>query len=102
TFAAWQVMEALWVSEKYLLNRFVSEQPPYNIVERRAERELIPMAQTQGLAIVPWSPLAAGLLSGKYGHNKAVPASARYTAWPGAPWRQARAVGPLYNALDKL
>ncbi len=45
-------------------NRFVSEQPPYNILDRRVERELVPMAQTFGIGLIPWSPIAGGLLSG--------------------------------------
>jgi aryl-alcohol dehydrogenase-like predicted oxidoreductase len=78
TFAAWQVVEALWASQTLGLNRFVSEQPPYNILDRRVERELIPCAQTYGLAIIPWSPLAGGLLTGKYTDRKAGPAGSRF------------------------
>ena len=63
TFAAWQLVESLWVSKELGLNRFVCEQPPYNLLDRRIERELLPMAQTYGLAIIPWSPLAGGLLT---------------------------------------
>lgn len=70
TFAAWQVVESLWVSDRYHLNRFVTEQPPYNLLDRRIERELIPMAQTYGLGLIPWSPLAGGFLSGKYHRNQ--------------------------------
>ncbi|MEX2540920.1 MAG: aldo/keto reductase [Trueperaceae bacterium] len=66
TFAAWQLVEALWASRELNLNRFVSEQPPYNLVDRRIERELLPMAQTYGLGLIVWSPLAMGLLTGKY------------------------------------
>lgn len=66
TFAAWQVMESLWASKELGLNRFVCEQPPYNILDRRIERELLPMARTYGIGTIPWSPLAGGLLSGKY------------------------------------
>jgi len=66
TFAAWQVLEALWVSDRLNLNRFVSEQPPYHMLDRRVERELVPMAQTHGIGIIPWSPLASGFLTGKY------------------------------------
>jgi aryl-alcohol dehydrogenase-like predicted oxidoreductase len=102
TFAAWQVMEALWTSERMGLNRFVTEQPPYNIFERRIERELLPMAQTYGLGVIPWSPLAAGLLSGKYRHSNPVPEGARYALWPGQPLEHARWVTPVYDAVDKL
>src|SRR5207302_5419039 len=56
TFGAWQVVEALWASKELGLNRFVTEQPPYNILDRRVERELVPMAQTFGIGLLPWSP----------------------------------------------
>ena len=45
TFAAWEIVESLWVSKEFNLNRIVCEQPPYNLLDRRAERELLPMAQ---------------------------------------------------------
>jgi len=71
TYAAWQLMEALMVARELGLNRFVCEQPPYNLLDRRIERELIPFAQTYGIGLIPWSPLAGGLLTGKY--DKATP-----------------------------
>jgi aryl-alcohol dehydrogenase-like predicted oxidoreductase len=78
TFAAWQVVESLWASKELGLNRFISEQPPYNLLDRQIEQELIPMAQTFGLAILPWSPLAGGFLTGKYKRDQADPAEGRY------------------------
>jgi len=66
TFAAWQVVETLWCSKELGLSRLATEQPPYNLLDRRIERELIPMAQTHGLGLIPWSPLAGGFLTGKY------------------------------------
>jgi aryl-alcohol dehydrogenase-like predicted oxidoreductase len=78
TFAAWQVVESLWASKEYHLNRFVSEQPPYNLLDRRIERELLPMCGTYGIATMPWAPLAGGLLSGKYLSGQSRPADARY------------------------
>jgi aryl-alcohol dehydrogenase-like predicted oxidoreductase len=66
TFAAWQVCEAHYVARELGLNRFVSEQPPYNLLDRRVERELLPFARTYNYAVIPWSPLAGGQLSGKY------------------------------------
>lgn len=87
TFGAWQVVEALWAAHTLGLNRFVSEQPPYNILDRRIERELIPCAQTYGLAIIPWSPLAGGLLTGKYSDDGKGPAGSRYEK--GAPGNRA-------------
>jgi len=79
TFAAWQLVESLWASKELGLNRFVCEQPPYNLLDRRIERELVPMAQTFGLAIIPWSPIAGGLLSGKYNRGDPTPDGARYS-----------------------
>ncbi len=78
TFAAWQVVESLWASKEYHLNRFVSEQPPYNLLDRRIERELLPMCASYGIATMPWAPLAGGLLSGKYATGSERPADARY------------------------
>ncbi len=78
TYAAWQLMESLGVSEKLHLNRFVCDQPPYNLIDRRIERELVPFAQTYGFGIIPWSPLAGGLLTGKYRRGEPLPADARY------------------------
>jgi aryl-alcohol dehydrogenase-like predicted oxidoreductase len=78
TFAAWQVVESLWCSKELGLNRVVCEQPPYNLLDRRIERELIPVAQTYGLALIPWSPLAGGLLTGKYRRGLAKPEGSRY------------------------
>jgi aryl-alcohol dehydrogenase-like predicted oxidoreductase len=65
-YGSWQVVESLWASEKLGLNRFVSEQSPFNLADRRAEREHLPMCQTYSTAFIPWSPLAAGGLTGKY------------------------------------
>jgi aryl-alcohol dehydrogenase-like predicted oxidoreductase len=79
TFAGWQLMESLWVAKELGLNRFVCEQPPYNILDRRIERELLPMAQTYGFAIIPWSPLAGGLLTGKYRRDQPLPEDGRFT-----------------------
>ncbi len=66
THPAWMVMESLAISEKLNLVRYVSEQPPYNLLDRRIENELVPLATKYGLALLPWSPLAGGILAGKY------------------------------------
>ena len=65
-FPSWRIVESLWVARELGLNRFVSEQPAYHMLDRTAEREVIPAAQSFGLAIIPWGPLCGGLLSGKY------------------------------------
>ncbi len=77
-FLSWKFMESLWVSKELGLNRFVCEQHPYNLLDRRVERELIPMAQTHGVALIPFAPLAGGMLSGKYEPGKPHPADARF------------------------
>ena len=99
TYAAWQVLESLWVSKDYGLNRFISEQPPYHILDRRVERELIPMAQTYGLGILPWSPLAGGLLTGKYRRDESVDPDSRYARHPAA---NSRMVGDVYRVTESL
>lgn len=78
TYAAWQLVESFWQSEKLSLNRFVCEQPPYNLLDRRIERELLPVAKLYGVGIIPWSPLAGGMLSGKYRRGEAGPEGSRY------------------------
>lgn len=77
TTAAWQFVEALWVSKELGLNRFIAETPPYNILDRRIERELIPMAQTFGVAVNPWAPVGGGLLAGIYTRGQAPPPGSR-------------------------
>ena len=64
--AAWMVMESIAVSERLAISRLISTQPPYNLLDRRIENELVPVALKYGLAVLPWSPIAGGLLSGKY------------------------------------
>ena len=79
TYAAWQVMESLWVSKELGLNRFISEQPPYHLLDRRIERELVPLAISYGLGLMPWSPLAGGFLTGKYQRGQARLQDARFS-----------------------
>ena len=74
---AWFAMKALAYSEAHDLSRFVSAQMYYSIAGRDIEREIVPLALDQGLAILPWSPLAGGLLSGKFDLEKPGPADAR-------------------------
>lgn len=102
TFAAWQVMEAHWVAREYGTHRFVSEQPPYNLLDRRIERELIPMAQSYGMGIIPWSPLAAGLLTGKYTRENHTPADARYTDLKHNANHQKRLNDAVWDAVEGL
>ncbi len=81
THPAWMVMEALALSERLGLNRYVSEQPPYNLLDRRIENELVPLAQKYDLAILPWSPLAMGVLAGRYPKTTDYPEGSRVQRW---------------------
>jgi aryl-alcohol dehydrogenase-like predicted oxidoreductase len=101
TFGAWQVVEALWASKELGLNRFVSEQPPYNILDRRIERELVPMARTFGIGLIPWSPIAGGLLSGKYRRSSGVPAGSRYAS-ENNPSYEKRLNERVYDVVERL
>ena len=83
TYAAWQLVEALWAARELGSNRFVTEQPPYHLLDRRIERELVPFAQTYGVALIPWSPLAGGFLTGKYSRDEGrSPQDSRYGLEP--------------------
>jgi aryl-alcohol dehydrogenase-like predicted oxidoreductase len=102
TFGAWQIVEALWCAKELHLNRFVSEQPPYNLLDRRIDRELLPMARSFGLAVIPWAPIASGLLSGKYGSNAPIPAGARYADKDTIPILTLRWTPASLAVIDKL
>jgi aryl-alcohol dehydrogenase-like predicted oxidoreductase len=77
TTPAWKVMEGVLVSEIKGYARFVSEQPPYNLLDRRIENELVPMCQAYGLGILPWTPLAMGVLAGRYADAEDYPSGSR-------------------------
>jgi aryl-alcohol dehydrogenase-like predicted oxidoreductase len=71
TFPAHQIVEAQWASERRGLERFVCEQPPYSLLVRTIEADVLPTCQNYGMGVIPWSPLAGGWLSGRYrkGHD---------------------------------
>ncbi len=102
TFAAWQIVESLWAAKELGLNRFVSEQPPYHILDRRIERELVPMALTYGIGLIPWSPLAGGLLTGKYNRGQSAPEGARYANAPNEPDRSGRLNDRVFDVTEGL
>jgi aryl-alcohol dehydrogenase-like predicted oxidoreductase len=76
-YAAYRLVESLWTSERIHASRFVSLQAQYSLVAREIEREHVPLCQRFGLGILPWSPLAAGFLSGKYKRGEKAPEGAR-------------------------
>jgi aryl-alcohol dehydrogenase-like predicted oxidoreductase len=80
-YAAYRLTDSLWTSQTQNLERFVSAQMQYSLVERSIEREHVPVCQKFGLGILPWSPLAGGFLSGKYTRGQTPPAGARLERW---------------------
>ena len=76
-FPAWLHCKALWVSEVNGLERFIVSQPVYNLLNREVEREILPLCADQGIGVVPYSPLAGGVLTGKYKAGSPAPDSSR-------------------------
>ena len=96
----WQLMKALGVAEREHLARFASQQIYYSLAGRDAERELVPLSIDQGLGILVWSPLAGGLLSGKYARGVEAPAGSRQLGgWNEPPIDDER---QLYDIVDVL
>ena len=77
TFPPSQLVEAQWVAERRGRERFVCEQPPYSILVRGVENDVLPTCLRHGIAVIPWSPLASGWLSGRYRKDAPVPHSHR-------------------------
>jgi aryl-alcohol dehydrogenase-like predicted oxidoreductase len=99
-YSAWHLMKALGVSERDGLPRFVSEQIYYSLQARDAEYELVPLALDQGLGILVWSPLAGGLLSGKYRRGQQPPEGSRHLGeWDEPPVYDE---DKLYDVVDSL
>lgn len=96
--AAWQITKALWICEKRNFERFQSVQAYYTIAGRDLEREIVPLANDQQLAILPWSPLAGGLLSGKFSRNDQGPEGTRRAAFDFPPVDKERA----FRVIDAM
>jgi aryl-alcohol dehydrogenase-like predicted oxidoreductase len=77
TFPAHQIVEAQWVAGRRGLGRFVCEQPPYSLLVRGIEADVLPVCEQYGLGVIPWSPLAGGWLSGRYRKNAELPKTSR-------------------------
>jgi len=90
-WAAWQIAKALGIAERLGLARFDSLQAYYSVAGRDLERELVPMLRSEGLALLVWSPLAGGLLSGKYADAKQVEEGSRRAAFDFPPVDKPRA-----------
>ncbi len=82
TFPASQIVEAQWMARERGRERFVCEQPPYSILVRGVESDVLPTAQRYGMGVIPWSPLAGGWLSGRYRKDTELPSSRRAKMMP--------------------
>ena len=99
-YAAWQLMKALGVSERLGLARFVSQQVHYTLQAREIETELVPVSIDQGLGILVWSPIAGGLLSGKYRRGVEAPEGSRHLGeWDEPPVHDQE---KLYDIVEVL
>jgi aryl-alcohol dehydrogenase-like predicted oxidoreductase len=108
TFPAAEIVEAQWTAERRGRERFVCEQPPYSILVRGIEAEILPACQKYGMGVIPWSPLGGGWLSGKYRKNADIEVSHRAQRLPqrydlSMPGNQAKldAADALANVADK-
>jgi len=97
-WAAWQIAKALGIAERLGLSRFESLQAYYTVAGRDLERELIPMLKSEGVGLMVWSPLAGGLLSGKYGREQRGEEGSRRTTFDFPPVNRDRA----YNCIDAM
>jgi aryl-alcohol dehydrogenase-like predicted oxidoreductase len=99
-YTSWQLMKSLWISDRDGLESFVSQQIYYSLQARDAETELVPIAIDQGLGILVWSPLAGGLLSGKYRRGQSTPeGTRRFEGWTEPPVHDE---DRLYDTVDEL
>ena len=99
-YTAWQLMNALWTSDRERLTPFVSQQVYYSLQARDIEYELVPLAVDRGLGILIWSPIAGGLLSGKYRRGVEPPAGSRHLGdWSEPPVHDE---DKLYDTIEEL
>jgi aryl-alcohol dehydrogenase-like predicted oxidoreductase len=82
THPAWEIMEALMTSKTKGYARYIAESSPYNLIDRRVENERVPLCQKHGLAMLPWSPIAMGMLAGRYPVDATFPGDSRAAANP--------------------
>ena len=96
--SAWEITKALWIAQREGYARFESVQAYYTLAGRDLEREIVPLARDQNLAILPWSPLAGGLLSGKFTRDGKGPQGARRLAFDFPPVDRDR----VFNCIDAM
>ena len=102
-YSGWQMTKALGLSDRLGYQRFVSEQVYYSLQARDIEYEIVPAAVDQGVGILVWSPLAGGLLSGKYRRDREAPAGSRHlTDWDEPPVRDEDGLYDIIEALVEI
>ena len=99
-FSGWHIMKALAISERGRLPRFVTQQIHYTLEAREAEYELLPVSLDQGLGVMVWSPLAGGLLSGKYSRDKAT--ARQLAGWNEPPIRDRDRLWAIVDTLAEI
>ena len=101
-YSSWHIMKALGIADAKNLPRFVTQQIHYTLEAREAEYELLPLSVDQGLGVMVWSPLAAGLLSGAFGRDR-MPADSRQAAgWTEPPIRDKERLWTIVDALEPI
>ena len=97
-FAAWQIADADWISRDRGYERFISAQNNYNLLEREVEAEVVPACERFGVGLLPYFPLASGLLTGKYRRGEEAPANTRLSVWG----MTSRLTDDRFDAIEKL
>lgn len=102
-FPAWQIMQALWTSDKANLVRFASAQPRYNILFRMIEDEILPACIEYGIGVIPYNPLAGGMLTGRYEKGSDVESGTRFALeHAGELYRKRYWNEPVFEVVEDL
>lgn len=101
-FPAWLLVESYWVAKEWHLNRFVTEQAKYHLLNRGVEKDVIPVLERYEMTLLPYSPLAKGLLSGKYQRDSEAPSDSRLKDEVWGAWAQSFTTDHMYDVLDTL
>jgi len=99
-FSGWQIADADWTSNRKGLTRFVTSQSEYSLLNRKIEREVVPACERFGLGILPYFPLASGLLTGKYKRDQEAPEESRLAKW--GDWGKQQLLNADFDMLEKL
>lgn len=101
-YAGWELMKALGISDRLNLNRFISMQTSYSLADRTPEREVVPLCIDQGLGIIPYFPLAGGILTGKYTSTTDAPAGSRLDKNPSFAQRMSESSLALGRDVSRI